>query len=240
MLQTWALRSPSARAAPSLRVAGELAQNEYDLITIAAEGHGVFVSSVLEELRPATLAAQTGPSWSSGPNDSEKTKRRISCPSSCSTLVSILRVIGRSCRCNRLWWRAPKPGATGARQTTISVSGAFALFPLMTVWAEEYQKLHPEVRFDVQAGGAGKGMTDMLAGAADIAMLSREPRQEELDQRGLPRAGDDRLSPRHGQCQESLSGRACRPRASRQPGGAGIWFDGSVKTLGRFAGQRRD
>lgn len=64
----------------------------------------------------------------------------------------------------------------------ISVSGAFALFPIVTVWAEEYSKLHPSVTFDVQAGGAGKGMTDMLTGAADIAMLSRDARQEELDQ----------------------------------------------------------
>lgn len=64
----------------------------------------------------------------------------------------------------------------------ISVSGAFALFPIVTVWTEEYSKLHPNVTFDVQGGGAGKGMTDMLTGAADIAMLSREPRQEELDQ----------------------------------------------------------
>lgn len=69
-----------------------------------------------------------------------------------------------------------------ADQTTISISGAFALFPLMTIWAEEYQKTNPNVNFDIQAGGAGKGMTDMLSGAADIAMLSREPRQEELDQ----------------------------------------------------------
>ena len=41
----------------------------------------------------------------------------------------------------------------------------------MTGSAEEYKTLPPEVRFDVHAGGAGKGMTDMLAGAADIAML---------------------------------------------------------------------
>lgn len=67
-------------------------------------------------------------------------------------------------------------------EVTITISGAFALFPMVTVWAEEYHKLHPEVRFDVQGGGAGKGMTDMLTGAADIAMLSREAREEELNQ----------------------------------------------------------
>lgn len=67
-------------------------------------------------------------------------------------------------------------------QVAISVSGAFALFPLMSLWVEEYQKVNPNVQFDVQAGGAGKGMTDMLTGAADIAMLSRDARPEELDQ----------------------------------------------------------
>lgn len=77
---------------------------------------------------------------------------------------------------------APAAESAAGEQTTVSVSGAFALFPLMTLWAEEYQKINPNITFDVQAGGAGKGMTDMLSGAADIAMLSREPRQAELDQ----------------------------------------------------------
>lgn len=75
-----------------------------------------------------------------------------------------------------------EPEAAEAESVRINVSGAFALFPIVSVWAEEYSKLHPNVTFDVQGGGAGKGMTDMLTGAADIAMLSREARQEELDQ----------------------------------------------------------
>src|SRR5512141_967776 len=62
---------------------------------------------------------------------------------------------------------------------TISVSGAFALYPMMTVWAEEFTKLHPGVTFDVQGGGAGKGMTDTLAGAVDIGMISRKIKPEE-------------------------------------------------------------
>ena len=63
------------------------------------------------------------------------------------------------------------PAAEG-EQRTIAVSGAFALFPMMTVWAEQYSAVNPNVRFDVQGGGAGKGMTDVLAGAVDIAMVS--------------------------------------------------------------------
>lgn len=65
---------------------------------------------------------------------------------------------------------------------TIMVSGAFALYPLMTVWGDGFQKLHPGVVFDIQGGGAGKGMTDALSGAVDIGMVSRQVRAEEESQ----------------------------------------------------------
>ncbi|QLC49393.1 substrate-binding domain-containing protein [Methanolobus zinderi] len=64
---------------------------------------------------------------------------------------------------------------------TIRISGAFALYPMMLKWGEEYQKLHPKVKFDISAGGAGKGMADTLGGLVDIGMVSREitPEEEE-------------------------------------------------------------
>ena len=62
---------------------------------------------------------------------------------------------------------------------TIAISGAFALYPMMTRWAEEYTSLHPEVLFDVSAGGAGKGMTDALSDAVEIGMVSRAISAEE-------------------------------------------------------------
>src|SRR6476659_6439901 len=60
------------------------------------------------------------------------------------------------------------------KEPSISFSGAFALYPLVQKWAEEYNKTHPEVRFDIQAGGAGKGLTDVLSGTVDVGMFSRE------------------------------------------------------------------
>lgn len=66
-----------------------------------------------------------------------------------------------------------------ASKFTISVSGAFALYPLMVEWADEYKKINPNVEISVQAGGAGKGMTDLLNGMVDIAMVSREISKEE-------------------------------------------------------------
>lgn len=65
---------------------------------------------------------------------------------------------------------------------TITISGAFALYPLMTVWGEEFHKLHPNVEFDISGGGAGKGMTDALSGAVDIGMVSRQVKPEEESQ----------------------------------------------------------
>lgn len=64
---------------------------------------------------------------------------------------------------------------------TITVSGAFALYPMMVRWSEEFRVRHPDVQFDISAGGAGKGMTDVLAGTVDIGMVSRTIYQEEIE-----------------------------------------------------------
>ena len=70
-------------------------------------------------------------------------------------------------------------GASGKLEGTISLSGAFALYPLANKWAEEFNKTYPDVRFNISAGGAGKGMADALAGAVDLGMISREIKDEE-------------------------------------------------------------
>lgn len=62
---------------------------------------------------------------------------------------------------------------------TISLSGAWALYPMAVKWAEEFRKTHPGVRIDVQAGGAGKGIADVLSGMVDIGMVSRDIHPEE-------------------------------------------------------------
>jgi phosphate transport system substrate-binding protein len=56
----------------------------------------------------------------------------------------------------------------------ISLSGAFALYPLVVKWAEEFRKIHPKVKIDISGGGAGKGITDALAKVVDLGMVSRE------------------------------------------------------------------
>ena len=71
--------------------------------------------------------------------------------------------------------------APGELQGTIKISGAWALYPMVVKWGEEFQKIHPNVRIDISAGGAGKGMADVLGGMVDIGMVSREIYPEEIE-----------------------------------------------------------
>ena len=61
----------------------------------------------------------------------------------------------------------------------ITISGAFALYPITVKWAEEFKKLHPRVTVNISAGGAGKGMTDALSRMVDLGMYSKEVSPEE-------------------------------------------------------------
>lgn len=70
--------------------------------------------------------------------------------------------------------------AQGRNTGQISISGAFALYPVVVRWAEEYRKINPGIRIDISAGGAGKGISDVLSGMVDIGMVSREVYPEEL------------------------------------------------------------
>ena len=83
------------------------------------------------------------------------------------------------------------PGSTSAQKTDglkgrITISGAFALYPMAVKWAEEFRALHPQVKIDISAGGAGKGMTDAISKVVDIGMVSRDIYPEELKKGAYP------------------------------------------------------
>lgn len=62
----------------------------------------------------------------------------------------------------------------------ISISGAFALYPIVVLWSEDFKKEHPNVRFNISAGGAGKGITDVLTDMMDIGLVSRDLHEQEI------------------------------------------------------------
>lgn len=122
--------------------------------------------------------------------------------------------------------------ASGEQEGTITVSGAFALYPMMIRWGEEFHTLHPGVTFDISAGGAGKGMADALAGAVDIGMVSRPIFDEEIEKGafGVAVAKDAVLCTVNAQkpALEQLLAQGIT-RAT----GEGIWITGEVTTWGQ-------
>ena len=125
------------------------------------------------------------------------------------------------------------------RKNTISISGAWALYPMAVRWAEEYEKIHPEIRIDISAGGAGKGIADVLGGLVEIGMVSREINTEELKKGALPVAvAKDAVvavvNEKNPVLQDLLS------RGMSVEAGINIWITGNYKTWGEVSGTGSD
>jgi phosphate transport system substrate-binding protein len=54
-----------------------------------------------------------------------------------------------------------------------TISGAFALYPLVQLWAGDFMKIHPAVKIDVTKTGTGQGITDLINKKIQLAMISR-------------------------------------------------------------------
>lgn len=123
----------------------------------------------------------------------------------------------------------------GKLKGRISLSGAFALYPLAVKWAEEFRKIHPDVRIEVDGGGAGKGMTDALAGQVEFGMVSREISQAEADKGavGFPVAKDaviPTINPNNPLYSDIVKHGISQEQAKA------IWIDGTIKTWGQLLG----
>jgi phosphate transport system substrate-binding protein len=58
----------------------------------------------------------------------------------------------------------------------VTISGATASYPLVSLLAAKYVKLHPKkVKFKITQGGAQVGVNDVAAGRVNIADVSRDP-----------------------------------------------------------------
>ena len=119
----------------------------------------------------------------------------------------------------------------------ISLSGAFALYPMAIKWSEEFRKIHPDVRIDVSAGGAGKGIADVLNGMVDIGMVSREIYPEEIRRGAIPvsvakDAVVATVSDKNPAINDILA------KGLKIEVGANIWITGKVTTWAQAFGSR--
>jgi len=66
----------------------------------------------------------------------------------------------------------------------IRISGAYALFPLVQKWADEFKKSYPGVQIDISQTGTGQGISDLINRNANLAMISR-PLSDEDKESGI-------------------------------------------------------
>lgn len=64
---------------------------------------------------------------------------------------------------------------------TITISGAFALTPLVNAWAESFMKIHSGVRVEITDAPTGLGISELLQKKVQLAMISRPLTDEEKD-----------------------------------------------------------
>ncbi|NLJ42991.1 MAG: phosphate ABC transporter substrate-binding protein [Bacteroidales bacterium] len=119
----------------------------------------------------------------------------------------------------------------------ISISGAFALYPMAVRWAEEFRKIYPEVRIDISAGGAGKGITDALTNMVDIGMVSREIYPEELKRGAYPVAVTKDAVVAVINVSNPVIGEIMSKGLRRETGNS-IWITGMYKTWSQAFGSK--
>lgn len=62
---------------------------------------------------------------------------------------------------------------------TVTLAGSTSVAPLMNVIADEYEKLNPDVKIEIQESGSSAGIQSAIEGAVDIAMSSRDLKEDE-------------------------------------------------------------
>lgn len=128
----------------------------------------------------------------------------------------------------------PSPGPS-TKVVSISFSGAYSLYALTQIWAEAYNKTHPGIRFDIQSGGAGKGLTDCISGAVDVAMFSRELAPTEKAQVWSLWLCKDAVLPTVNAANPYLS--VLRMRGLKKSEAGAIFSDNSINTWEQLLGK---
>jgi phosphate transport system substrate-binding protein len=72
----------------------------------------------------------------------------------------------------------PVPGVSG----TLKSIGSDTLNNLMTLWAEDFRKVYPSVKIEIEGKGSSTAPPALIAGTAQFGPMSREMRGQEIDQ----------------------------------------------------------
>lgn len=71
-------------------------------------------------------------------------------------------------------------GSTHKVTGSFTITGAYALYPLVQRWADDFIKINPAVKIVVNTGGTGQGIEDLKSDKVQLAMISRPLTDAEL------------------------------------------------------------
>lgn len=74
------------------------------------------------------------------------------------------------------------PAFAATEKNSIQIKGSDTMVNLAQAWAEEFNKIRPEVNVSVTGGGSGTGIAALINGTCDIAECSREMESKEIAQ----------------------------------------------------------
>lgn len=77
-----------------------------------------------------------------------------------------------------------------AASNKLVITGSSTVAPLVGEIARRFESLNPGIRIDVQTGGSSRGIYDTRNGVADIGMVSRALKPDEVDLHGFTIALD--------------------------------------------------
>ena len=60
-----------------------------------------------------------------------------------------------------------------AAPRTLRITGSSTMAPMLEEFARRFSALYPDARIEIESGGSGRGITDVVQGTAGIAMVSR-------------------------------------------------------------------
>jgi phosphate transport system substrate-binding protein len=91
-------------------------------------------------------------------------------------------IINRHCAAVVLMVLASLSAMNSYAKETIQIKGSDTMVNLGQAWAEEFNKLHPDINVAVTGGGSGTGISSLLNGTCDIAETSRVMEDKEIAQ----------------------------------------------------------
>lgn len=60
-----------------------------------------------------------------------------------------------------------------------TITGAYALYPLVKKWSDDFMKIHPGIKITIMANGTGLGIDELKSKKTQLAMISRPLTDEE-------------------------------------------------------------